>query len=456
MRDSEGTTAATEGRLGPAPAGGLRILYLHQHFSTPAGTTATRAYHHAAALAAAGHAVTLACGRYAGAVSGLSGPFARGRRSGTVAGFDVVEFDIPCGNAHRLPARARAFLRFAARATRLALERGPGRGWDLILASSTPPTVAIPALVARRLRGTPFIFEIRDPWPELPDALSRGARAQGGRGVPGAVLSALGLLANAACRHAAAVVALTEGMARTALDRGADPDRVRVLPQGADLVLFHPATPPWRPAEIEPTEVLAVYAGAHGPANGLGQLLDAAARLRGTGLRLVLVGEGAEKPALVARAALERLPVTFLDPLPKPHLARLLAGADIGLLCLAPVPEFAEWTAPNKLAEALAAGLPMVTNVPGRAARLLAENGCGLSVPPDDADSLAAALLAMATDPPRRAAMARAARLVAERHLDSRRIAVRLVAVVEAVAGHVPRKAGVAGPGRSFTDGPGG
>jgi glycosyltransferase involved in cell wall biosynthesis len=449
MRAAEEGTTAGVGGTGAAPGqAGLRILYLHQHFSTPAGATATRAFHHAAALADAGHAVTLACGRYQGAVSGLSGGFAHGRRSGGVAGFEVMEFDIACGNSQRLPARSGAFLRFAAAATRLALERR----WDLILASSTPPTVAIPALLARRLRGTPFIFEIRDPWPELPAALSRPAaamvaapadRTQGrtqGR-VPAPVLAALGLLADAACRRAAAVVALTEGMARTALDRGADPDRVRVLPQGADLVLFHPATPPWRPAESAAEEVLAVYAGAHGPANGLGQLLDAAARLRRTGLRLVLVGDGAEKPALVARAAAERLPVTFLDPLPKARLAGLLAGAEIGLLCLAPVPEFAEWTAPNKLAEGLGAGLPVVANLPGRVARLLAENGCGLSVPPGDADALAGALLALAMDPPRRAAMARAARIVAERQMDSRRIAARLVAVVEAVAGHVRGRA---------------
>ncbi|MDO9501323.1 glycosyltransferase family 4 protein [Falsiroseomonas sp.] len=420
----------------PRPPG-LRILYLHQHFSTPNGTTATRAWHHASALAAAGHAVTLACGRYDGALTGLDGPFRRGRRRGRVGGFEVVEFDIRCGNSQGLLARTGAFLCFAAAASRLAL----GGRWDLVIASSTPLTVTMPALLARRLRGTPFIFEIRDPWPELPAALSRrggGAR----RGVvPRPVLRLMGLLANAACRQAVAVLALTEGMARVALERGAEPDRLRVLPQGADLVLFHPGIAPWRPPGIAMQESMAVYAGAHGRANGLHQLLDAAARLRRTGLHLVLVGEGSEKPALMARAAAEMLPVTFLEPMPKAHLARLLAAAEIGLLCLAPVPEFAEWTAPNKLAEGLASGLPMVTNVPGRAARLLAEGGCGLAVPPGDADALAAALLALATDPPRRQAMARAARIVAERQFDSRRIAARMVAVVEAVAGHPPRRA---------------
>uniref|UniRef100_UPI0022EA50E5 glycosyltransferase family 4 protein n=1 Tax=Falsiroseomonas oryzae TaxID=2766473 RepID=UPI0022EA50E5 len=368
----------------------MRILYLHQHFSAPEGSTATRSFHHAAALAAAGHAVTLACGRYRGAVTGLAAPFRHGERRGTLAGFDVREFDIPCGNAQSLMQRTRAFLRFAARTTRIAL-REP---WDLVLASSTPLTVALPALAARRLRGVPFVFEIRDPWPELPRALSAG-----GAGVPRPVLAAMARLADAACREASAVVALTDGMAGTALSHGAQPLHVHVLPQGADLALFGPHVAPWRPPGIAPEEVLAVYAGAHGVANGLDALLDAAALLRGSAIRLLLVGEGACKPALMARAAAEALPVGFLDPLPKPRLAALLAGADIGLLCLAPVPDFAEWTAPNKLSEGLAAGLPMVTNVPGRAAVLLREGGCGLAVQPGHAPALAAALRRLAGAP---------------------------------------------------------
>jgi glycosyltransferase involved in cell wall biosynthesis len=314
-------------------------------------------------------------------VTGLGGPFRRGWRSGTTDGFTVREYDIACGNAQGLRARSRAFLRFAAAATTLAI----GGGWDVVVASSTPLTVAIPALAARRLRGTPFVFEIRDPWPELPRALSTEG------GVPGPALRAMGRLADAACRRAAAVVALTEGIAETAVARGADPARVAVLPQGADLSLFGPGVPPWRPPEVPAGEVLAVYAGAHGRANGLDTLLDAARALRGSGIRLLLVGEGGEKPRLLARAAAEELPVTFLDPLPKPRLAALLAGADLGLLCLAPVADFAEWTAPNKLSEGLAAGLPMVVNVPGRAARLVAGGGCGLAVPPGDAMALAGA-----------------------------------------------------------------
>lgn len=395
----------------------LRILYLHQHFSTPAGSTATRSHAQAAALAEAGHAVTVACGRYAGAVSGLAGGFRGGVRQGQVSGFTVREFDIACGNAQPLAARAGAFLRYAARATALALG-----DWDVVVASSTPLTVALPALAARWRRGTPFVFEVRDPWPELPAAMAEAGH------IPRPVLAAMDRLADAACRRAAAVVALTEGIAATAERRGAA--AVHVLPQGADLGLFGPHVSPWRP----PGGPFALYAGAHGRANGLDQLLDAAALLRGGALRLLLVGEGSEKPRLMARVAREGLPVEFLDPLPKPSLAGLLAGAEMALLCLAPVPAFAEWTAPNKLAEAMASGQAVVSNVPGRAARVIAEAGCGVTTPPGDAAALAHALRDLGADPARRAAMGRAGRAAAERDFGQQAIARRFVAVVEGAA----------------------
>jgi glycosyltransferase involved in cell wall biosynthesis len=404
----------------------MRVLYLHQHFSLPAGATATRAFAMARALLARGHAVTLACGRYAGATTGLESlAFRGGRRTGRVAGLNLVEFAIPCGNAQGIAARSAAFLAFAAAAAPLALRRS----WDVVVASSTPLTVALPALLAARLRGTPFVFEIRDPWPELPRALG---------GVPRPLLAAMEPLATAACRRAAAVVALSEGMAETAIARGADPGRVAVVPNGCDLDLFGPQVAPWRPPEAASREVLAVYAGAHGRANGLDRLLDAAAWLQARGerrLRLVLAGEGAEKPALVARAAREGLGnVTFLDPLPKTRLAALLAGSQIGVQCLAPVPAFAEWTAPNKLMDYLAAGLPVVSNLPGRAARLLAEGPCGVSVPPGDAAALGAALAALAADPERRRRLGAAARAQAVRRWDRRLLAERFCAVVEAAA----------------------
>jgi len=394
------------------------ILYLHQHFSTPAGATATRSHAQARALAQAGHAVTLACGQWQGAVTGLAGPFARGRRRGQVAGFEVVEFAIPCGNAMGEAGRIAAFLRYATHATTLALRPG----WDLVIASSTPLSVALPALLARRIRHTPFLFEIRDPWPELPAAM--GLRRP-------ALLRGMEHLARAACRQASAVVALTEGMGATALARGTPEERLRIIGQGCDLDIFGPQISPWRPDAAGSGEILAVYAGAHGRANGLHHLLEVATLLQAAGerrVRLLLVGEGGEKPALIS-AARQLRNVTFLDPMPKAELAGLLAGSQLGLLCLAPIAEFAEWTAPNKLMDYLAAGRPVLSNVPGEAARLLEAGGCGETHA--DAPALAAALIRMANEPARREIMGRDARRLAERRHDRRMLAARFVAAVE-------------------------
>lgn len=400
----------------------MHILYLHQHFSTPDGSTATRSFAFARSLAARGHRVTLATGRYQGAETGLSGAFQKGRREGRVASFQVVEFDIPYANAMGIAARGAAFLRYAAAATRLAFRVKP----DLIIASSTPLTVALPALLAKGLRDIPFIFEIRDPWPELPRAMGV---------LPAPLAPVFDTLANLACRHAAAVVALSDGMAETALARGADPARVEVIGNGCDLDLFGPHIAPWRPPEAAPWEVLALYAGAHGRANGLGVVVEAARLLAARGearLRILLVGEGAEKTALIQQAA--GLPnLTFLPPMPKRDVARLFAGSQIALHILADCPAFAEWTAPNKLMDGLAAGRPVISTAPGQAARLLVDAGCGIAVPPGDAAGLAAALTSLVEDPARRAAMGAAARSIAVRQHDRRLLAARFAALVETI-----------------------
>jgi len=394
----------------------LRILYLHQHFSTPAGSTATRGFAMARALAQRGHRVTMACGRYEGGASGLEGAFRLGRRQGMVHGFEVVEFDIRYGNAMGQAARILAFLRFAARAAWLAR----AQAWDVVIASSTPLTVVLPGLLAR----APLVFEIRDPWPELP-------RAMGGVAPPW--LWAMEKLANAACARANTVIALSEGMAQTARARGAA--RVHTIPNGADLDIFGPHIAPHRPDEAKSHEVLAVYAGAHGRANGLDVAIDAAALLRDVPLRILLVGEGAEKPRLMARAAAHGLlNISFLPAMPKHELAALLSGAQIGLFLLAPVDAFAEFTAPNKLMDFCAAGLAMVGNVPGHAARVIEEGPSGIVVPPNDPLSLAAALRELALNRARREAMGAASRQQAQRRWDRRLQSATFCDVVEVAA----------------------
>src|SRR5690606_14353347 len=142
----------------------MRILYIHQHFSTRQGSTGTRSYEFARRLVARGHSVTMVCGAYGGGSTGLTGSYRRGARRGTVGGIDVIEFELPYSNSDRFFKRTWTFIRFVQRGLWVALS-SPA---DIVFATSTPLTVAIPGIAAKIFRRRAFVFEVRDLWPELP------------------------------------------------------------------------------------------------------------------------------------------------------------------------------------------------------------------------------------------------------------------------------------------------
>lgn len=399
----------------------MRLLYIHQHFSTPDGAVGNRSYAFARAAIARGHHVTMLCGGYQGAATGLSGGFSGGQRQGEVDGIEVIELAAPAGNAQSFATRGRQFVKFAlsaaARAGRL--------GADLVYATSTPLTVALPALAARAA-GTPYVFEVRDLWPELPVAM--GAIRNRG------IIAALSALEWAAYRGARATVALSDGMAAGIARRGIAPETIAVIPNGCDLDLFSPDVAPAPTPWLLPGEVAAIYAGAHGRANGLDHLLDVAVQLKGTGVQLVLCGDGAEKPRLIARARAEGLDnVTFLDPVPRRAMPALLRACAVGLQSLEDIPAFHEGTSPNKLMDYIACGLPVAINYPGWAARMLEAAGAGIAPPRRPAD-FAREVATLAQDTRRRAAMGSAARQLAETRFDRAALAEKFVAVIEAAA----------------------
>ena len=128
-----------------------------------------------------------------------------------------------------------------------------------------------------------------------------------------------------------------------------------------------------------------MYAGAHGPANGLDALLDAAAGVRDLEVDFVLLGDGVAKPDLQRQAAQRGLTnVRFLDSVPKSAMPRVLAAADVGVHCLADVPLFKYGVSPNKMYDYMAAGKPVLTNTDGDVGQLVAGARSGLAVRPDE------------------------------------------------------------------------
>ncbi len=369
----------------------MRVLYFHQHFTTPDGFSGTRSYEVSKRLLASGHEVTMVCGAAALSKSGLSGPFLNGGRKGRVEGIRIIELELPYSNYDSFFRRTWTFLRFAFRSVMLALRLD----YDVVFATSTPLTAALPGVAAHWLRHKPFVFEVRDLWPELP-------RAMGVLRNP-VVLLMMDWLEFVAYHSADFVVALSPGIAQGITRRGVPESRVITVPNGCDPDLFTPdATQPIPEIPGLPSDGFeATFTGAYGIANGLASILDAASELRRRGrsdIFLVFIGDGKEKPALIERARREKLNnCLFVDPMPKKVLAQFLCRrANVGLMVLSNVPAFYYGTSPNKFFDYLAGGLPVLVNYPGWMAEMASAEGVGLVVRPEDPVVFAEALIRMA------------------------------------------------------------
>jgi glycosyltransferase involved in cell wall biosynthesis len=402
----------------------MKVLYFHQYFSTRSGGTGTRSYEFAKALVDAGHDVTMVCGSYGPANTGLEGKFRFGRREGVVDGIHVIEFDVRTSNSDGFFKRALAFVVFATRSTLLALFRRS----DVVFATSTPLTAGIPGIISSFIPGKRFVFEVRDLWPELPKAMGVIKNP--------IVLGAMGWLEWLSYKRASHCVGLAPGICE-GIGRYIPEQRISLIPNGCDLDLPVDARPR-RPEEIADEDFVAVFTGTHGPANGLGAVLAAAQVLKERGrpdIKILLVGDGKEKPALVAQATeLSLTNVVFHDRVAKQELTGLMSGANVGLQILADVPAFYYGTSPNKFFDYLAMGLPVLNNYPGWVAELVTQNDCGIAVEAGNAQHFADALIELADNRASTKQQGGNARALAERQFSRDELSKKFVSVLEAVA----------------------
>jgi glycosyltransferase involved in cell wall biosynthesis len=253
------------------------------------------------------------------------------------------------------------------------------RPLDVVYGSSPHLLAAFAGWTVSWLRRVPFVLEVRDVWPRV--LVEMGTMSDSSM-----LYRLLTRLEHFLYRRADRIVILAAGVRAHIEACGVHPDRIVFIPNGADSDDFTASAPREELRDRYRFQgVVAVYAGAHGPANGLDLVLDAATELQETTptLTIVLVGDGLEKQRLVARAEQERISnVRFLDPIPKSKVRDLLAAADIGLHCLADVDLFRTGVSPNKLYDYMAAGLPTITNTLGEVADFVNGSEGGLAVEP--------------------------------------------------------------------------
>lgn len=403
----------------------MHILYFHQHFSTPKGSTGIRSYEMARRLIHHGHSVTMVCGSYGGGETGLKNSFIKGKREGEVDGIRIIEFNLAYSNKDGLLKRSVLFLKFAMKSVGLALTEK----YDVVFATTTPLTAGIPGIFARWFRGKPFVFEVRDLWPELPKQMGVIKNP--------IVLAMLSFLEWASYRSAHRCIGLSPGIVDGIKQRGVLQEKISLVPNGCDLNIFGQASTPWRPESINEDDLMAVFTGTHGIANGLDAVLDAAKELKARGnnrVKIALVGQGKLKPELQARAKAEQLDnVIFHEPVNKDKLSGLMLSADIGLQVLANVPAFYFGTSPNKFFDYIASGLPVLNNYPGWLAGMINDNQCGLSVEPENAIAFADALESVLNNKVQLVEMGVNSRILAEKEFDRKNLADKWVSWVTGV-----------------------
>ncbi|WP_279130995.1 glycosyltransferase family 4 protein [Photobacterium phosphoreum] len=368
----------------------MNILYFHQHFSTPKGSAGIRSYCMAQRLIHHGHSVTMVCGSYGGGETGLKTEFVKGKREGMVDNIRVIEFNLAYSNSDGLLKRSLTFVKFALKSIVLALTEK----YDIVFATTTPLTAGIPGIFARWVRGKRFIFEVRDLWPELPKQMGVIKNP--------VILGLMSLLEWASYRSAHCCIGLSPGIVEGIKKRGVPASKITMVPNGCDLSIFSQSNQPWRPEGVNNSDLMVIFTGTHGIANGLDAVLDTAVELQKRGredIKLVLVGQGKLKPELERKVtALALKNVVFHPPVNKEKLAGLMVSADVGMQVLANIPAFYYGTSPNKFFDYIAAGLPVINNYPGWLAGMIQEKKCGFVVEPENPTAFANALEQAASD----------------------------------------------------------
>lgn len=389
----------------------MKLLYFHQHFSTPQGSAGTRSYEMARAAIRVGHQVTMVCGSYGVGKTGLDCPFKYGKRSGDVDGIKVIEFELSYSNGNSFLKRTLLFICFAFRSTHIAMTHN----FDVVFATSTPLTAGVPGIFARWLRRKKFVFEVRDLWPELPKAMGVISNP--------IILTMMSLLEWVSYKSAHRLVGLSPGICAGIISRGISKSQVSLVPNGCDLEIFdNDSISRAEMPEISDQDFLAVFTGTHGQANGLDAVLDAASKLKEFGeeeIKILLIGAGKLKTDLQYRAKSECLDnVVFKNPVPKDELAKILRRADLGMQILANVPAFYYGTSPNKFFDYLSAGLPVLNNYPGWLAELILKHKCGYAIEPNNPELFARTLIDAKNNRPKLKLMGENAKALAKNNFD--------------------------------------
>jgi glycosyltransferase involved in cell wall biosynthesis len=420
----------------------MHILFLSDNFPPETNAPATRGFEHAVRWVEAGHRVTvITCAPNFPEGKVYAGYENRWRSRETMNGIEVVRVKTFIAANKGFGARILDYLSFMANGSLAAL--GIERP-DVVLATSPQFFCALGGWFVAAARRKPFVFELRDLWPDSIKAV--GALRQS------ALITLLEKLELFLYRRADAVVAVTEAFRENLAARGIERAKVHVVRNGVDLGRYAPRERDEQLArEIGVQGKFVVgYLGTHGMAHALGRVLEAAHELREQPqIHFLFVGGGAERDALVERAReLNLRNVSFHAAFPKEAMPRLWSICDLGLVHLKDQEVF-RTVIPSKIFECFGMGVPVLYAGPeSEGAAIVREARAGVTLPAEAPHELARAVLALASDRTRVAQLAANARAAAPNY-DRQRNALEMLSVLEQLAPSAKQHAAPQAPARA-------
>lgn len=346
----------------------MRITYIHQYFNTPAMPGGTRSYEMARRLVARGHEVDMV-------TSYRESTEKSGWFETEEAGIRVHWLPVPYSNRMGFAERIRAFVKFAVGASRKAASLSG----DVVFATSTPLTIAIPGVYGSKRRNVPMVFEVRDLWPAVPIAL--GAL----KSKP--LIAAARRLERFAYKNASRIVALAPGMKDGVVRTGYPEGHVEVIPNGCDLDLFQQASGNSDALLTEhgiPLNMpLVAYIGTIGEVNDVEYIVRLAAELdsRNEKITFVIIGDGKNASSVKQLAqdlgVLDRR-VFMVGRIAKREVPKWLRASKATIMTYNGPEVVYRDSVSNKFFDSLAASRPVFANFSGFSTQAAQSTGAGL------------------------------------------------------------------------------
>ena len=415
----------------------MKILYVSQYFPPEMGAPAARVSELSRHWAGAGHEVTVLTG-FPNHPTGIVPPQYRVKFRHLVSrelidGVNVVRtwlFPFPNRKAHERMLNYSSFCVSSA-STGMFLSRP-----DVIIATSPQLLVGLSGWWLAHYKRVPFVFEVRDLWPESLVAVGVGNHNSW-------LHRSLARVAGFLYRSSQHIVVVSPAFKDHLITQwGVPPDKVSTVENGVEANLFSPqsADPGLRERLAIEGKFVVSYIGTLGMAHGLESVLEAASRLRhASQIVFLLIGDGAEKSRITSLARERQLNnVRFLDQQPREQIPAHICASDACLVTLKKN-EIFKTVIPTKMLEFMSCARPVIVGVDGQARKIIEDAQAGICVEPENPEQIASAIIQLSSSIDLRELLGRNGRRYIAQHFSRDKTAGNYLAVLETVLGRTSK-----------------